>query len=263
MKTDLKAITGFRLEALTDPKLPAQGPGASENGNFVLTEFRVATASEPAAQARVGLSKAAADFAQDQFPVANAIDGRPDTGWAIYPHVGKAHTATFEVTNPIPGGPGTTLVLVLDFQSQYPKHQIGKFRLSTTTSANPCGSQGLPPNVRAALAVAAEKRNDAQRKEIAAFYRSITPALAAVRTEIAALEQKKAYLLRDTPTCLVSISTAPRTVRIYPRGNWLDDSGPVVQPAVPPALDPAAGCVSCRVRATHTPRPCEMAHGPR
>src|SRR5262249_16648276 len=41
------------------------------------------------------------------------------------------------------------------------------------------------------------------------------------------------------PTTLVSMSGLPRTMRILPRGNWLDESGPVVTPAVPgflPAL---------------------------
>jgi hypothetical protein len=32
---------------------------------------------------------------------------------------------------------------------------------------------------------------------------------------------------------MVTQAVAPRTVRVLPRGNWMDDSGPVVQPAVP------------------------------
>ena len=40
-KTDLKDITGFRLEALTTTSFPPSGPGTSPNGNFVLTEFKV------------------------------------------------------------------------------------------------------------------------------------------------------------------------------------------------------------------------------
>jgi len=35
---------------------------------------------------------------------------------------------------------------------------------------------------------------------------------------------------------MVTVSIAPRTIRILPRGNWLDDSGPVVEPAVPEFL---------------------------
>jgi hypothetical protein len=34
-------ITAIRLEALADAKLPGKGPGRSQNGNFVLNEFRV------------------------------------------------------------------------------------------------------------------------------------------------------------------------------------------------------------------------------
>src|SRR5690606_182392 len=35
---------------------------------------------------------------------------------------------------------------------------------------------------------------------------------------------------------MVSSSSAPREVRILPRGNWLDETGEVVQPAVPQFL---------------------------
>ena len=236
IKTDLKGITGFRLEALPDPTRLAQGPGAAPNGNFVLTEFRVAASARGQPVKNVGLSKAIAEHSQDTFPVANAIDGRDDTGWAILPYTGQAHSAIFEVTNPIPGGAGTMLTLVLDFQSVYPKHLIGRFRLSATTSPNPCGAKSLPPNVHAALRVTPAKRTPAQTKEIDPYYQSIAPALALVRAEIASLEQKKAILLKDTPTVLISVSVPPRTIHVLPRGNWLVDSGPVVEPAVPAVL---------------------------
>ncbi len=35
---------------------------------------------------------------------------------------------------------------------------------------------------------------------------------------------------------MISVSTIPRTIRLLPRGNWLDDSGPVMQPEVPEFL---------------------------
>ncbi len=43
--SDLKSITAFRLEALPDPSLPAGGPGRAGDGNFVLTDFKAATAA--------------------------------------------------------------------------------------------------------------------------------------------------------------------------------------------------------------------------
>lgn len=46
--TALTGITGFRLEALTDPSLPFGGPGRqNENGNFTLSEFSVEISAVP------------------------------------------------------------------------------------------------------------------------------------------------------------------------------------------------------------------------
>jgi len=39
--TNLTAITGIRLETLTDASLPGGGPGRNSNGNFVLSEITV------------------------------------------------------------------------------------------------------------------------------------------------------------------------------------------------------------------------------
>ena len=45
-ETDLTGITGLRLEVLTDSRLPGKGPGRASDGNFVLNEFEVSTASK-------------------------------------------------------------------------------------------------------------------------------------------------------------------------------------------------------------------------
>lgn len=37
---------------------------------------------------------------------------------------------------------------------------------------------------------------------------------------------------------MVTQAVSPRTIRLLPRGNWLDDSGPIVPPAVPAFLGP-------------------------
>ena len=49
--SSLAGITGFRLEALTDPSLPFGGPGRyTANGNFVLNEFAVDVTAVPEVQ---------------------------------------------------------------------------------------------------------------------------------------------------------------------------------------------------------------------
>jgi hypothetical protein len=60
----------------------------------------------------------------------------------------------------------------------------------------------------------------------------------AAKKELAAAQGKRDGFLKVVPTSLISISGPPRVMRVLPRGNWLDDSGEVVQPAVPAFLGP-------------------------
>ncbi len=102
------------------------------------------------------------------------------------------------------------------------------------------GGKGLPKPVAVALAVDPAKRSPNQKQALSNHYRGIAPELEAIRKATADVQRQRDALLKNVPTTLVSTSVSPRVVRILPRGNWLDDSGEVVQPAVPgflPALD--------------------------
>ena len=50
------------------------------------------------------------------------------------------------------------------------------------------------------------------------------------------LKRQKAQLQAEIPTTLITQAVPPRQVRMLPRGNWQDDSGPVVEPAIPEFL---------------------------
>ncbi len=58
------------------------------------------------------------------------------------------------------------------------------------------------------------------------------------RHELAELEKRHKALLQRVPSSLVTVSVEPRPIRVLPRGNWLDESGPVAPPAVPGFLPP-------------------------
>jgi hypothetical protein len=95
----------------------------------------------------------------------------------------------------------------------------------------------LPGAVLMALKVDGAKRTAAQKATIVAHYRSVAPELASIRQQIAGKKAEKVAAINANPTSLVSVSMAnPRTVRVLARGNWLDDSGEVVLPAVPAYL---------------------------
>jgi hypothetical protein len=226
-------VRGLKLAVLTDAKFPNKGLSRS-NGNFVLTEVEVAVDDGQGQATPVKLSGVEADFSQDTYPIAQAIDGQASTGWAVGGHQKPAdHAAVFKFEQPV-GGPGQKLVVKLHHDSQFPGHNIGKFRLALSTSDKPSlGGEGLPENVAAALRARAEERSDEQQQTLDAHFRQIAPQLAPARAEIARLEAERTKFEAGLPTTLVSMASAPRTVRLLPRGNWLDDSGEVQQPQIP------------------------------
>jgi hypothetical protein len=178
LKTKATGITGIRLEVLPDPSLPGKGPGRSRsNGNFVLNEFLLSAAPDTpnAKPAPVGLHRAQADFSQDQYPVANAIDGNPTTGWAISPQFGRPHTAIFELKTPLSNPAGTVLTVTLEQKFAGKEHNIGRFRLSVTSSPVPLSLTGPPEAVAAILRIAPAQRTPQQQAELANFHRALDP----------------------------------------------------------------------------------------
>ena len=154
----LPGVTAFRLEALSDKRLPSKGPGRAPNGNFVLSHFEVEwhSASAPQKNVAVALQSAEADFSQGGYDVQTAIDGSPDKGWAVVPQTGQSHTAVFQLRDPV-AGPG---VFTIRMAQNYPdgQHTLGRFRISVTNAAaarlhRPAGA-GSP----SILAVPADKR---------------------------------------------------------------------------------------------------------
>ncbi|MEO7319355.1 MAG: DUF1549 domain-containing protein, partial [Chthoniobacteraceae bacterium] len=133
-ETETTGIDRVRLEALTDDSLPAKGPGRVAHGNFVLSEIVVTAASKsaPEKSERAVIASATADAEQDTFPIANAFDGRVETGWAVHAPgkpLNAAKTAIFTLKQPI-GSPGGTRIEVRLEQQHGAQHTIGRPRLS-------------------------------------------------------------------------------------------------------------------------------------
>jgi hypothetical protein len=224
--------TGLRLEVFPNPRLPAKGPGFGADGDFVLSEVRVHAGTRP-----VKLVRARADLSRPSFHVRDAIDCNRATGWAIGPSDGSVHAAVFEFDMPL-SALEDNLTITLEHGSKLAKHWIGCFRLSLTADANPAGPPEMPAEAATALAVPARERTTAQRGAIAGYYRTVAPRLARVRARVADLDEQRTVLEKSVTKCLVSIADTPRTVRILPRGNWLDNTGEVVLPAGPHSLPP-------------------------
>jgi hypothetical protein len=171
----LRNVTGIRLEAMADERLPAKGPGRAPNGNFVLSEFIVEwrPLADPTKKIRVPLQNAQADFSQADYNVQAAISAPSDKGWAVVPQTGQSHQATFETHDDL-AVPGLfTFQLVQNFPDG--QHTLGRFRISVTNAPRPIAPDSRPQNIVDILAAAVKKRTDKQNTDLLNYYRGVDP----------------------------------------------------------------------------------------
>ena len=207
---DVPDITGIKLEALSDPSLPAGGPGRPPNGNFVLSELKVTVApkADPSKAAPLELQNAKADFSQEGYGVAGAIDGNEASGWAIAPQFSKAHTAVFEAKAAAKHEGGCLVTITLSQQFADSQHSLGKFRLSVSSGNKPSLEGSLPADLVAALQVPADKRNDEHKATISKHYRAQDAELirltADVQRETEQLKNARAIGTQDLAWALIN-----------------------------------------------------------
>jgi mono/diheme cytochrome c family protein len=236
-KIDLQGITGLRLEVLPDASLRGSGPGRAANGNFVLSEIKVTVAKDNGKPEPVTLVNSLADYAQDNYPIAAAIDGNAKTGWAIGTETARKHTAVFQTKEPISAAGTTLLTITLD-QQHGQENLIGKLRISVTASTGPLGIEGLTSDVAKILAVPASERTAEQKTALAKYYR-------AEDAELAHLEQAVAQHLTSAPLDPGTVNKAqalvelpkPRKTHVLIRGDFLRQ-GAEVESHVPEVLHP-------------------------
>ncbi|MEZ6151507.1 MAG: DUF1553 domain-containing protein [Pirellulaceae bacterium] len=253
-------ITALRIDAIPDESLPHSGPGRAGNGNFVLTELELGVLRGDQISP-IALQNASATFEQKmgaagghpdkKWSAASAIDGDtrgPTWGWAIMGQVGRPNSAVFEIapdTNGATAGLTATndeaarskLQVVLKQQPDSPQHTLGRFRILVTSAARPIDAQQLlPVELREILAIAREARTPEQAEQLATHYRSLAPELSSLREQLKQLEAEREQLNESIPSMLVTKTVEPRMVRVLARGNWMDESGIEVRPAIPALL---------------------------
>lgn len=149
--------SAVRLEGITHESLPKGGVGRSDNSNVVLTDFSLEIATDADADADAEADGAAwtplsivhswADHEQagGDFVIANAIDDKPETGWAL-DRRRENRQAIFLVAAPFGkdfGDDGGTLKVRLKHEYDLRHKQFGRFRLAVTDAPTiyPIGSK--------------------------------------------------------------------------------------------------------------------------
>ena len=178
--TKLTGITGVLLEALPDAGEAGFGPGRSNDGNFVLSQFTVKTGAfgAPAPGDEQKLVAAYSPFTQRNFEVAKAIDGKKgdaNKGWAVSGRAAGPQYAAFKFEKPI-GDAAKGIRLSFDLDQPRDTFSIARFRIWVTTSPSPL-NVGLPAVVAEALRKAPEFRAAQEKAAIVAYWNEYDPEL--------------------------------------------------------------------------------------
>ncbi len=223
-------VTAIRFEALTDDSLASKGPGRAPNGSWVLSDIKLLGDGKP-----VGLSPVRADFEQPGWPLKDALDGKKDTGWGAWPHVGQAHEAILELQDAFGYRPDKMLSFRLQFQSPHKQHVIGRFRLSITNSPSAL-LRPIPENARVALAIAPDARSDEQRKALTDYYLASEPRLIAAKKRADEAKATREAEEKAAPrTMVMRERDKPRETFILVKGAY-DKFGDKVSHGTPAVL---------------------------
>lgn len=258
-------VRAVRLELLTDPRLPLNGPGRSFRGTAALSEFKIEAAvqSAPEDWMAVPVEGATADInpaprLQDPelFPQADgkprtlggiglAIDGDDLTAWHTDTGPGRRNAsrkAVFRLAEPLssdePSRLRFNMVMKHGGSNTDADHSLnlGRFRLSVTDDANAVADP-LPAPVREIVStVPPNSRTTEQEALLFRHWRSTVPETEAANLRIERLWEEHP----EGTTQLVAVKRdEPRVTYLLKRGDFLRPVEPV-EPGVPSALHPMA-----------------------
>jgi hypothetical protein len=229
-------VSGIKIAAFTDPSFPEKGGFSRANGNFVLTEIEVKRGGE-----KLKIVKATADLEQANYPAKATFDGNQKTGWAVGANVAEQRKGTrriaFVLEKVVDLKEGESLEVTLHYQSPHIGHSIAKFGVAVTDAVDTGLEDPLGPSPEVKDAFLAAKRTPEQEVLLAQYYLTVAPEVVAQRAKVKALEGELKKIGEGMRQMLISEALdKPRMTRVLSRGNWMDDSGEVVQPAVPEFL---------------------------
>ncbi len=256
--------TAVRLDLLTHPQLPLNGPGRSIYGTGALTQFDVSIPDPMDANKKLKLKikRAVADVNPPQVPLPSiyrdkdptkddrvtgpvemAIDDNGKTAWSTDIGPGRRNQnrhAIFELETPLEVKQPTQIFIRMvqnhggwnsDDNQNY---LIGRFRFSITEHGAPV-EHDVPSVLEPLLGKSnTNELSPEQRQELFSHWRTTQDAFAKVNTEIE--ELWKQYPAGASQLAVIE-SEKPRETFVMLRGDFLK-RGPKVKPGQPSFLNP-------------------------
>jgi hypothetical protein len=255
------AWTELGLDVVDDESLPGNRISRGAD-RFLLTAVE-AVLQEPGRPARkLTFSTALGDTTTNNgMPATGVLDTNTETGWGVALGESSDPFLALRFAEKLATTPDSRLIVTLRHDSTaYRRAVLGRFRLALASgdfswpadgtsakrskkaadakkeSENKASYSGLSPDMRTGLVEKPEKRKPAQKTAIREYFDWSSPATASLRLELQQLEGERTLLDDQIPRVVTTVSVAPQETRILARGNWMDDSGEIVQPAIPEFL---------------------------
>jgi len=200
--------------------------------------------------------------AQNGMPAMAMLDNDPRTGWGVDLGGSTVPFVALRFAERIETDPNTRIVVRLRHESpDYRRAVLGRFRLALSSAEyswpadgnaasrykNKLGEKGwaggLPmPTVNALQAefaggalegAEAPKAAEAAQKSLQDYLEWSDSKLTSLRAHLDGLLAARNLLQAAIARVVTTVAVTPRETRVLGRGNWMDDSGAVVQPAIP------------------------------
>jgi hypothetical protein len=229
--------TALGLELVQDESLPGLRVARGAD-RVVITEIETEVGGK-----RVSFSGGISNLNNPapEYAAVAAFDGNPKTGWAETPYTDVPRAMlSLRFTEPVKTDADSLMTVRLRQDSEFRRATLGRFRLALSANdyAWPAAEKGkeIPDAVLRGLRAPEEKRTAAQKTAIATQFQWSSPEARVAALELEKLQQEQALLEAAIPRVVVSEATTPTETRILARGNWMDDSGAIVEPAIPAFL---------------------------
>jgi hypothetical protein len=187
------------------------------------------------------------------MPPLAAIDGNPKTAWGIRFGEARNPFLALRFADAVQTTADTTIVVTLRHDSDLRRATIGRFRLalaadafswpatadagrrlrSRDQSGKTTWSSGLPEDVMRALRRPAEDRDLVEAVAVRDYLVYSNPAIQELYRDVQVLETERGLLDASIPHVVTTVSGEPTQTRILPRANWMDETAPIVEPAIP------------------------------
>ena len=188
------------------------------------------------------------------MPAMAVLDDDPNTGWGVGIGESSVPFLALRFAEKLETGPDSRIVVRLRQESRdYRRAVIGRFKLALSTaqyswpgegsadrrvkSKDKGGEKywagGLSDQMITALKTEPAKRKDPEKKALKEYFEWTVPELTDARAHLEDLEARRNVVNASIVRVVTTVATTPRETRILPRGNWMDDSAPVVEPAIP------------------------------